>query len=78
MTTALLVTLDILLVITSLALVALILLHRGTGGGLSDMFGGGLTSGAAGSARASRNLDLLTLAVGGVWLASVIAVGLLV
>ncbi len=47
-------------VIFSLLMVMFILLHRGTGGGLSDMFGGG-ASGLQGSAIVERNLDRLTV-----------------
>jgi preprotein translocase subunit SecG len=49
-------------VIASLALVAFILLHAGKGGGLSDMFGGGMTTNLGGSTIAERNLDRLTVA----------------
>ncbi len=51
----------ILDVSTALALVALVLLHSGRGGGLSDMFGGGLGSQAAGSTVIERNLDRITI-----------------
>ena len=52
-------------VILSLALVALVLLHSGKGGGLSDVFGGGMsTSSMAGSTVVERNLDRLTVIVG--------------
>ena len=51
----------ILDVTTALALVALVLLHSGRGGGLSDMFGGGLGSQAAGSTVIERNLDRITI-----------------
>ena len=47
-------------VIVSLALIGLILLHSGRGGGLSDMFGG-VGSAAAGSTVAERNLDRMTV-----------------
>jgi len=69
--------LQILLVLTSLLLVVLILLHKGKGGGLSDMFGGGLTSSVGGSSVAERNLDRITLAIVAVWVACIIALGLL-
>src|SRR5947209_13588381 len=46
----------------SLLLVLLILLHSGRGGGLSDMFGGGMGSAAAGSTVVERNLDRITVA----------------
>lgn len=70
--------LAVILVITSFLLIALILLHRGKGGGLSDLFGGGVSSSIGGSSVAERNLDRLTVGIGLVWAASVVAVGLLV
>ena len=56
--------LQVLLVITSLFLTLLILLHKGKGGGLSDMFGGGMSSALGGSSVAERNLDRITVGVG--------------
>jgi preprotein translocase subunit SecG len=78
MTTALVIGLSILLVVTSVMLVVLILLHRGKGGGLSDLFGGGVTSSVGGSSVAEKNLDRLTIGIGLIWAASIVAVGLLV
>jgi preprotein translocase subunit SecG len=71
------VVLQVLLGLTSLLLTLLILLHKGRGGGLSDMFGGGMSSSLGGSSVAERNLDRLTIGVGTIWFASVIALGLL-
>jgi preprotein translocase subunit SecG len=68
---------EILLVITSALLVLLVLLHKGRGGGLSDMFGGGVSSGLGGSSVAERNLDRLTVGIGLVWFACVVGLGLL-
>lgn len=68
---------SILLIITSLILILLVLLHKGKGGGLSDMFGGGVSSSMGGSTVAERNLDRLTIAVGIVWGASIIGLGLI-
>lgn len=52
-------------IILSIALVALVLLHSGKGGGLSDVFGGGMsTSNLGGSTVVERNLDRLTWIVG--------------
>jgi preprotein translocase subunit SecG len=68
---------QIVLIITSLLLLSLVLLHKGRGGGLSDMFGGGMSSGLGGSSVAERNLDRLTIGVGILWTLSIIAVGLL-
>ena len=70
--------LAVILVITSVLLIVLILLHRGKGGGLSDLFGGGVSSLIGGSSVAERNLDRLTVALGLIWTAAIIAVGLLV
>jgi preprotein translocase subunit SecG len=67
----------VLLVITSTLLVVLVLLHKGRGGGLSDMFGGGVSSSLGGSSVAERNLDRFTIGVGSIWFACVIALGLL-
>ncbi|AYY12922.1 preprotein translocase subunit SecG [Actinobacteria bacterium YIM 96077] len=69
--------LSILLVITSVLLLVLILMHKGKGGGLSDMFGGGMTASVGGSSVAERNLDRLTVAVGLVWFACIVALGLI-
>lgn len=76
--TAFTIALGVVLAITSLLLIVLILLHRGKGGGLSDMFGGGVTSSIGGSSVAEKNLDRLTVGVGLVWTACIVAVGLLV
>ncbi len=67
----------VLLVITSLILILLVLLHKGRGGGLSDMFGGGVSSSLGGSSVAERNLDRFTIGIGVIWGACVIALGLL-
>ena len=67
----------IILMITSLLMIVLVLLHKGRGGGLSDMFGGGVSSSLGGSSVAERNLDRLTVGIGGIWFATVIALGLL-
>ncbi|HEU4567262.1 MAG TPA: preprotein translocase subunit SecG [Marmoricola sp.] len=68
--------LEIVLAITSLLLVLLILLHKGRGGGLSDMFGGGVSSGLGGSSVAERNLDRITIGLSLIWFACIVALGL--
>ncbi|GHP15506.1 putative protein-export membrane protein SecG [Rhodococcus sp. NKCM2511] len=68
--------LDILLVITSLALILLILLHRGKGGGLSSLFGGGVQSSLSGSTVVEKNLDRLTVFTGLIWLIAILGIGL--
>ncbi len=70
-------TLTILLVMSSLLLILLVLLHKGRGGGLSDMFGGGVSSGLGGSSVAERNLDRITIGAGIIWGSCVIGLGLL-
>lgn len=68
---------EILLVISSLLMILLVLLHKGRGGGMSDMFGGGVSSGLGGSSVAERNLDRITVGIGLVWSACVVGLGLL-
>ena len=65
-------------IILCLAVIFLVLIHSGRGGGLSDMFGGGLGASAAGSTVMEKNLDRLTLFVGAIWLISIVGTGLLV
>ncbi len=69
-------TLITILVITSALLTMLILLHRGKGGGLSSMFGGGVSSSLAGSSVAEKNLDRYTILVGIIWFACIVGLGL--
>lgn len=69
--------LQILLVATSLMLIAAVLLHKGRGGGLSSLFGGGTQSSLAGSSVAEKNLDRITLFVASIWLICVVGLGLL-
>ncbi|MBO3085708.1 preprotein translocase subunit SecG [Cellulomonas fengjieae] len=75
--TGLRITLQVLLVLTSLLLVPLVLLHKGKGGGLSDMFGGGITSSAGSSGVAERNLNRITVGTALVWTAIIILLGLI-
>ena len=69
--------LEVLLVITSFFLVMTILMHKGKGGGLSDMFGGGLSSAVGSSGVAERNLNRITVGVALLWTASIVLLGLL-
>ncbi len=73
---ALQIALQVLLAITSLLLTLLILLHKGRGGGLSDMFGGGVTSTMNSSGVAERNLNRITIILGLVWVVVIITLGL--
>jgi preprotein translocase subunit SecG len=67
----------VILIASSAFMILLVLLHKGRGGGLSDMFGGGVSSSLGGSSVAERNLDRLTVGIGVVWFATVIGLGLL-
>ena len=72
------VVLQVILGITSLLLTLMILLHRGRGGGLSDMFGGGVTSNLGSSGVAERNLNRITVILALVWVASIVVLGLII
>ncbi|MFE1751489.1 preprotein translocase subunit SecG [Streptomyces anandii] len=68
---------SIALIVFSLLLMLLVLMHKGKGGGLSDMFGGGMQSSVGGSSVAERNLDRITVVIGLLWLACIIVLGIL-
>ena len=51
--------------------------NKGKGGGLSNMFGGGVSSSLGGSAVVEKNLDRLTIICGLVWFTCIVALGLL-
>ena len=67
----------ILLMLASVFMIGLILLHKGRGGGLSDMFGGGVSSSLGGSSVAEKNLDRITIGIGVIWFACIVALGLI-
>jgi preprotein translocase subunit SecG len=69
---------SIILIITSLVMVLLVLLHKGKGGGLSDMFGGGVSSTLGSSSVVERNLDRITIFFGVLWFVCIIGLGLLI
>ncbi len=74
---ALRIILQVLLVLSSFLVVVLVLLHKGKGGGLSDMFGGGVSSGAGSSGVAERNLNRLTIGLALLWTLVVVLLGLI-
>ncbi len=74
---ALRIILQVLLVLTSGVLILSILLHKGKGGGLSDMFGGGITSGLGSSGVAERNLDRITVVSAILWGVVIVLLGLI-
>ncbi len=69
--------LRVLLIVSSLSIMLLILLHRGKGGGLSNLFGGGVSSSLGGSSTVERNLDRFTIASIIVWVVCIVGIGLL-
>ncbi len=68
--------LQIILMILNVLVIVLVLLHKGKGGGLSDLFGGGMSSSLGGSSVAERNLDRITIGLLVVWAATIVALGL--
>ncbi len=75
--TAFRISLQVLLAITGMFLVLLVLLHKGKGGGMSDMFGGGMSSAAGSSGVAERNLNIITVVMAGLWATVVVLLGVL-
>ena len=69
--------LQVLLVVGGLILTLLVLLHKGKGGGLSDLFGGGVSSTLGSSSVVERNLDRLTIFTGIVWFLCIVGLNLL-
>ncbi len=70
--------LSVILIITSCVMVLLVLLHKGKGGGLSDLFGGGVSSTLGSSSVVERNLDRITIFFGVLWFVCVVALGWLI
>lgn len=68
---------QVILGITSLLLTLLILLHKGRGGGLSDMFGGGFSSTLGSSGVAERNLNRFTIIIAVAWIICIVVLGLI-
>ena len=68
---------SVILIITSLLMILLVLLHKGKGGGLSDLFGGGISSSLGSSSVVERNLDRITIVTGIVWFLSIVVLGIL-
>ena len=75
--TALKITLQLIVVLLSFVLTLLILMHKGKGGGLSDMFGGGLTQNAGTSGVAEKNLNRWTVIIALVWVALIIGLDMM-
>ncbi|MEE6280869.1 preprotein translocase subunit SecG [Georgenia sunbinii] len=69
--------LQVLLVITSVFLILSILMHKGRGGGMSDMFGGGISSSIGSSGVAERNLNRITVGISVLWATTIVLLGIM-
>ncbi len=69
--------LEVILVLTSIFLVLLILMHKGKGGGMSDMFGGGVSTSVGNAGSAQSNLNKITIAFAIVWFVAIVLLGLI-
>ena len=74
---ALTIVLEVVLVLTSVFLVLTVLMHKGKGGGLSDMFGGGISTAVGSSGVAERNLNRITIGVSLAWVTVIVLLGLI-
>lgn len=72
-----LVVLQVVLAIASILLILFVLLHRGRGGGLSDMFGGGVTSNLGSSGVAEKNLNRITVWLSVIWVLCIVFMGII-
>lgn len=69
--------LQIILVIASLLMTVFVLLHKGKGGGLSSLFGGGVQANLSGSTVVEKNLDRYTVAVAVIWIVCIVGLNLI-
>ena len=70
-------TLQIILVIASILMSVFVLLHRGKGGGLSSLFGGGVQANLSGSTVVEKNLNRYTVIVAVIWILCIIGLNLI-
>ena len=63
--------------VLALAVIFLVLIHSGKGGGLSDMFGGGIGAAASGSTVMEKNLDRITVVVALIFVFNTVILALL-
>lgn len=69
--------LEIILVIAAILMSIFVLLHKGKGGGLSSLFGGGVQANLSGSTTVERNLDRITILMAIIWIACIIGLNLI-
>lgn len=70
-------TLQIVLVLASVLMTVFVLLHKGKGGGLSSLFGGGVQSNLSGSTVVEKNLDRVTILTAVIWILCIVALNLI-
>ena len=70
-------TLQIVLVISAILMSVFVLLHKGKGGGLCSLFGGGVQSNLSGSTVVEKNLDRYTIVMVIIWVACIIGLNLI-
>lgn len=70
-------TLQIVLVLSSVLMTVFVLLHKGKGGGLSSLFGGGVQSNLSGSTVVEKNLDRVTILTAVIWILCIVALNLI-
>ena len=69
--------LEIILLISAILMSIFVLLHKGKGGGLSSLFGGGVQSNLSGSTVVEKNLDRYTIVMVIIWLACIVGLNLI-
>ena len=69
--------LEIILLIPAILMSIFVLLHKGKGGGLSSLFGGGVQSNLSGSTVVEKNLDRYTIVMVIIWLACIVGLNLI-
>ena len=69
--------LEIVLVIASVLATVFVLLHKGKGGGLSSLFGGGVQANLSGSTTVEENLDRVTVLLALIWILCIIGLNLI-
>ena len=69
--------LEIVLVIASILMTVFVLLHKGKGGGLSSLFGGGMQANLSGSTTVERNLDRVTIVLALIWIVFIVGLNLI-
>lgn len=73
----LIIALQVLVVALSIIMGAFILLHKASGGGVSGMFGGGMTNSLNSTGVAEKNLTRFTIAASVIWAVAIMGLGII-